>query len=79
MGGALESPRDLGCEILSGLNILMTLWEMFNSAEREPEETTSIDRQGIQKKDQVTNPLSKFLTQNCFCLREMQEQKWNRN
>jgi hypothetical protein len=53
----------------------MTQAEMPNSEEIDPEETTSsiqtwppVERWGYQ-------PISKFLTQNCFCLKEMQGQK----
>ena len=39
-GEPLESPRDLGCESLPGLNGV-NLAEMPNSVEMEPEETAS--------------------------------------
>ena len=34
-----------------------------------------VDRQGLKQRDRVTNPQSKFLTQNCSCLKELQGQK----
>ena len=34
------------------------------------------DRQGLKWRDGLTK--SKFLTQNCFCLKELQGQKWRR-
>jgi hypothetical protein len=38
-----------------------------------------VDRQGLKRRDGVTNPLSKFLTQNCSRLKELQGQKWRRD
>jgi hypothetical protein len=54
----LESTRDLGGERLSGLN-------------RSP---PPVYRKGLKWRDRVTNPQLKFLTQNCFCLKELQGQ-----
>jgi hypothetical protein len=57
----------------------MTLAEMPNSGEMEPEETTSSRQTGPQWRDGVTNLPLKFLTQNRSCLKEMQGQKWSRD
>jgi hypothetical protein len=38
-----------------------------------------VDRQAPQWRDRVTNLPSKFLTQNCSCLKEQQGQKWSRD
>jgi hypothetical protein len=37
-----------------------------------------VDRPGSQSRDGVTKLLSKILTQNCSCLKEVQGQKWSR-
>jgi hypothetical protein len=29
-----------------------------------------VDRQGLKQRSRVANPQSKFLTQNCFCLKD---------
>jgi hypothetical protein len=38
-----------------------------------------VDRQGFKWRDGVNNPQTKFLTQNCSCLKEPQGQKWRRD
>ena len=50
------------------------MWKMLKSGEMGPEETTS-SRQTGPPVDGDTNPPSKFLTQNCSCLKEM----WDKN
>jgi hypothetical protein len=50
----------------------MTLAQMPNTGEIEPEETTSSGH------TESPTYLEKFLTLNCFCLEEIQGQKWNR-
>jgi hypothetical protein len=53
----------------------MTLAEMPNRGEIEPEETTSRDRHGPQLRHGTTHPSSKFLTQNYFCLKKIYRNK----
>jgi hypothetical protein len=50
---------------------------MPNSGERElVTSPPPVDRQSREKRGGLTNPESKFLTQECFCLKELQRQKW---
>jgi hypothetical protein len=74
MGDSLESTRDLGDERFS---LGVTLAKMPNIREKELEESTS--RLFLKWRDRVTKPQSKFLTQNCSCLKELQGQKWRRD
>jgi hypothetical protein len=48
---------------------------MPNHGKREP----PVDGQDLEQRDRVTNPQSKFLTQNCSCLKKLQGQKWRRD
>jgi hypothetical protein len=57
----------------------MTLVKIPNNGERELKSPPPVDRQGLKKRDSVTNPQSKYLTLNCFCLKELQGQKWRRD
>jgi hypothetical protein len=56
----------------------ITLVKMPNNGERELS-LPPADRQGLKWRGRVTNPQSKFLTQNCSCLKELQGQKWRRD
>jgi hypothetical protein len=56
----------------------LTSDEMPYSGERELLESISNSRQGIMWRDRVAIPLSKTLTQNCSCLKELWRQKWIR-
>jgi hypothetical protein len=51
----------------------MTLTKMPYSGEREPEEITFIRLREPRRRDGVTNTSSKFLSQNCSCLKEIQK------
>jgi hypothetical protein len=48
---------------------------MSNSGERELEDPPLVDRHGLKKRDGITNPQSKFMTQKYSYLKELQEQK----
>ena len=66
LGSTLEGTRDLGGEtILSGL-IGSDLSQNAQYWVRSPHPG---DREGLKLRDRVTNPQSKFLTQNCSCLK----------
>ena len=54
----------------------VTLAKILNNREWKPTETITIDRQGCKWGNFSQ---SKFLTQNYFCLKEMQGQKWRRD
>ena len=47
-----------------------------NSGDIEPEGTTSISQIGTSVEGLGDSLPIKLLTQNCSCLKEMQEQKW---
>ena len=78
VGNSLESPRDLECERLPGLNggDLGQSAQQWGKGTHSP---TLVNRQGPMWRNRVTNPQSKFLFQNCSCLKEQQGQKWRRN
>jgi len=57
----------------------MTLAEMPNSGEMEPEKNTSSRETGHQVEVWNHQPTFKILTQTCSCLKEMQGQKWSRD
>ena len=75
-GDSLASPRDLGCERIQN-SIGMSLAEMPNSGEMEPEE--AISRTEIWPPVEAWDHLAifKILTQNCYCLNEKQGLKWS--
>ena len=50
----------------------MTLAKVPNNQERELKSPPPVDRQGLKWRDWVINPQSKLLTQNYFCLKELQ-------
>jgi hypothetical protein len=60
-------------------SMLVTLAKILNSLEMELEIPPSVNRQTLQWRNWDTNLPSKFLTQNCFLLKEMQGQKWSRD
>jgi hypothetical protein len=69
----LESPRDLVCERLPGLGI--TLAEIPTVGRWNWKIPPAVDKRGLHLSQGPTYPSSKFLTQNCSCLKEMQGQK----
>jgi hypothetical protein len=73
-GNPLESTRDPGGKRLSGLKGPKCSKMRGNLKSLSP-----VDRQGLKGGDWVTNPQSKYLTQNCPCLKELQEQKWRKD
>jgi hypothetical protein len=52
--------------------------EMAYSGERELLESTYSRKKGYQVEGYGCHPLSKTLTQNCSCLKELQCQNWRR-
>ena len=52
----------------------VTLAEMLNSGGMKPEEITFSSQTGPPVEGWDTNPSTKFLTQNCSCLKEIQGQ-----
>jgi hypothetical protein len=56
----------------------VTLAEMTNSREWNQKRPPPEVRQDHHWRNWDTNPPSKFLTQNCSYLKEMQGQKWSR-
>jgi hypothetical protein len=55
------------------------LAKMPNNVEMEHEETTSSSQTEPQVEVWQHQPTFKIVTQNCFCLKEMQGQKWSRD
>ena len=74
-GEPLGSRRNLGWRS-SQDSMWVTLANMPNSGDTEPEKTISHSQAGSLNGD--TNSPTKLLTQNCFRLNEMQGQKWKR-
>lgn len=56
-------------------SVWVTLTKMSNSGAIEPEETTYNSQTGPQCRDGDIDPPTKYLTPNCFCLKEIQGQK----
>jgi hypothetical protein len=56
----------------------VTLDIMHNSGDMEYEEIISSSQIGPQWRDRDNKPPTKLSTQNCYCLKEMQGQRWNR-
>ena len=57
----------------------MTLAEMPKSGKVEPEQTTTSRETHLQVETGGPPPIFKIFKQNCFCLKEIQGKKWNRN
>ena len=79
MGKASKKSQRPGMWETLGIQLGVTLAKMPNNRERVPGKSTSVDKQGPKWRDGVTNPQSKFLTQNCSSLKELQGQKWRRD
>jgi hypothetical protein len=75
-GGPLENLWDLGWERLPGLNgddSSLNIQQWGNRTWRD-----LLHRHGPQLRQGTTHSSSKFLTQNCSSLKEMQGQNWTR-
>jgi hypothetical protein len=59
----------------------VTVAKIPNIDEREIKSKSPppVDIQGLKERYRVTNSQSKFLTQNCSCLKELQGQQWRRD
>jgi hypothetical protein len=51
---------------------------MMERGNYDGESLPPVKRQGIKLRDGVAIPQSKTPTQNCSCLKELQEEKWRK-